>query len=181
VAHGAPAPGRRPPGSLARRRCSARPLPGSLQPARSAQLTALAARPTQLIETHRHARLAALHPLDHRLVARLSLEADRHGPSFKHVLQRSKVLGLGGHCQRLGDLLDEPLLVSGDAPGAAARSGRRRSVRPRSCPASAALVRCLWLQFAERMIRRPASMRHLHVLPCNPGHYPAKRTQLANK
>jgi hypothetical protein len=66
----------------------------------------------------------------------------------------------------LGDLLDEPLLVSGDAPGAAARSGRRRSVRPRSCPASAALVRCLWLQFAERMIRRPASMRHLHVLPC---------------
>jgi hypothetical protein len=134
VAHGAPAPGRRPPGSLARRRCSARPLPGSLQPARSAQLTALAARPTQLVEIHRHARLAALHPLDHRLVARLSLEADRHGPSFKHVLQRSKVLGLGGHCQRLGDLLDEPLLVSGDAPGAAARSGRRRSVRPRSCP-----------------------------------------------
>jgi hypothetical protein len=52
-----------------------------------------------------------LYPLEHRLVARLLLEADRHGPGFEHVLQRSKVLGVGGDRQRLGDLLDEPLLV----------------------------------------------------------------------
>ena len=60
---------------------------------------------------HGHATLAALYPLDHRLVARLPLEADRHGPGFEHVLQRSKVLGCRRRRQRLGDLLDEPLLV----------------------------------------------------------------------
>ena len=59
---------------------------------------------------HGHTPLAALYPLDHRLVARLLLEPDRHGPGFEHVLQRSKVLGVGGDRQRLGDLLDEPLL-----------------------------------------------------------------------
>jgi hypothetical protein len=111
------------------------------------QLTALAARATQLVEIHGQATLAALHPLDHRLIARLLLEADGHHPGLEHVLQRTEVLGLGGDRQRFGDLLDESLPVSGrcmaqqlDCVGGAARSGRRRPARPRLCPAAAALV-----------------------------------------
>jgi hypothetical protein len=46
----------------------------------------LAARATQLVEIHGQATLAALHPLDHRLVTWLPLEADRHGPGLEHVL-----------------------------------------------------------------------------------------------
>jgi hypothetical protein len=73
----------------------------------------LAARAPQLVEIHGHATLAALHPLDHRLIAGLPLEADRHRPGFEYVLQRSEVLGLGGDRQGLGDLFDEALLVGG--------------------------------------------------------------------
>jgi hypothetical protein len=60
------------------------------------ELLQLAARATQLVEVHGHATFAALHSLNHRLIARLLLEADGHRPGFEHVLQRSKVLGLGG-------------------------------------------------------------------------------------
>ena len=77
------------------------------------QRTALAARATQLVKIHGYTPLAALHPLDHRLIARLPLEADGHGPGFEHVPQRSEVFGLGGNRQSLGDLFDEPLLVGG--------------------------------------------------------------------
>ena len=78
---------------------------------------ALAARATQLVQIHRQATLAALHPPDHRLIARLLLEANGYRPGLEHVLQRSKVLGVGGDRQGLGDLLlDEPLPLTSSPP-----------------------------------------------------------------
>src|SRR5918995_4651617 len=79
---------------------------------------ALAARAMQLVQIHRQATLAALHPPDHRLIARLLLEANGYRPGLEHVLQRSKVLGVGGDRQGLSDLL---LAVHGGAEGKANR------------------------------------------------------------
>jgi hypothetical protein len=119
----------------------------------------LAVRAPQLVEIHGHTTLAALHPLDHRLIAGLPLEADRYRPGFEYVLQRSEVLGLGGDRQGLGDLFDEPLLVGGshvtqqlDGVGgqlevvAVDARGHTHACLP-------LLVRCPWLWSAERMDR----------------------------
>jgi hypothetical protein len=46
----------------------------------------LAARATQLVKIHGRTPFSAPHPLDHRLIARLTLEADGHGPGFEHIL-----------------------------------------------------------------------------------------------
>jgi hypothetical protein len=66
------------------------------------QRRASAARATELVEVHGPATLGALHPLDHRLIARLPLEADGCGPDLEHVLQGSEVPWCRRRPPRLG-------------------------------------------------------------------------------